>query len=405
MITVEEMFSLLEATLAGAEREPERVPVSGAAGRILAVAPVAELDLPPFDKSAMDGFAVCAGDERQSYRLLETVAAGRAPRRALEPGTATKVMTGAPVPEGAGRVIMVEDTTESDSEVRVHRHVARSNICPQGEDIERGAVVLPAGTRLGAVEIANLVACGITEVEVARRVRLAIISTGDEVVAAPEDLAPGKILDTNGPLLAGLAAAHGLAVTSRDHLPDDLDATREGIRAAMAVADIVAVSGGISVGQFDYVGAALSALGLRVLFSEVAVKPGRPLTCAVNANENADQVVIALPGNPVAVYLMAHLCLLRVAALLSGAPAPLRELTLPMASDYTRKKGTREEYVPACITPAGTLRPLKMHGSAHLLAFSAADGLMKVPAGVTSIPAGEPASVLPVRFRGWPFSA
>ncbi len=394
MITIEEMFAQLEAALGGARLGSERLPTGEALGRMLAADQRSTVDLPPFDKSAMDGFAVRADDERDRYRLLETVPAGTAPSLALEPGTATKVMTGAPVPEGTGRVIMQEQTEERDGEVHVLQHAGRPNICPQGEDIQRGARVLPAGACLGALEIANLLACGIAEVEVVLRPRLAVFSTGDELVAAPADLAPGKIVDSNGPLLCGLAAQHGLEVVRRAHLPDDQAVTTEGIRAAMADADLVVLSGGVSVGQFDFVGTALEELGLRVWFSEVAVKPARPVTCAARDGK----LVLALPGNPVAVYLMFHLCVRRVVALLSGAPPELREVELPLAGDYSRRKATREQYVPVRVTAGGALEAVELHGSAHLLALMNADGLMRVPAGVATIPAGEVAAFLPLRL-------
>ena len=156
-----------------------------ARGRVLAADQTSRVDLPPFDKSAIDGYAILTGDERESYRLLGTVAAGQAGALTLSSGTTVKVMTGAPVPAGAARVVMQEQTEERDGVVSIVRRGGAVNICRMGEDVRRGDVILKAGARVEALEIANLVACGITELEVVRPVRLAIISTGNEIVGPP----------------------------------------------------------------------------------------------------------------------------------------------------------------------------------------------------------------------------
>lgn len=317
MITLHQAFEIVDETLADARVDGETIPVRSALGRVLYSEQVSRLDLPPFDKSAMDGYAVPADDIRDEYRLLETIAAGETGRAQLAPGCAVKVMTGAAVPEGTGRVIKVEDTESHNGLVHVRRHDSASNVCRKAEDIRRGQTVLAAGTTLGALEIANLIACGIIEVEVARRVRIAIISTGDELVDSPALLTSGKIMDCNGPLLAGLSKEFGLVVMSEACLPDDRGATVEGIRTALECADIVALSGGVSAGDFDHVGEALTDAGLNVHFSRVAVKPGLPMTYA----SKDERAVFGLPGNPVTAYLMFHLFVLRGGVADRGSPA------------------------------------------------------------------------------------
>jgi len=216
----------------------------------------------------------------QEYRLLGTVAAGQTPGEPLAAGCAVKVMTGAPVPSGAGLVIMREFTEESGSTVRVLRHGGAPNICRHGEDIRIGDLILPAGRVITPADAANLVSCGIVEAPVAAQVRIAIISTGDEVVDDPAEIVPGKIMNSNGPMLAALSAAWRLEVVRQLHVPDDLPATVAALRETFDAAEIVAVSGGVSVGDFDYVLAAMDEVGLAVRFDSVIIKPGRPTVFA-----------------------------------------------------------------------------------------------------------------------------
>ncbi|MDF1562570.1 MAG: molybdopterin molybdotransferase MoeA [Deltaproteobacteria bacterium] len=395
-VSLEEMIALLDGALGDHRLPTLTLPVRGALGRVLAAEQHARLDLPPFDKSAMDGYAILAGDEAGAHRVLGRVAAGDAAPQVLEPGTTVKVMTGAPVPAGAARVVMQEHAHEEDGAVvfTVPAPSSSTNICARGEDLRRGERVLAAGRRLGPLEVANLVASGVTEVEVARPLRLALFSTGDEVVRDPADLTPGKILDTNTPLLEALAPRFGLELVRSEHLPDDREATAAGIRAGLAEADLVTLSGGISTGDFDHVQGALSDLGLRLLFSGVKIKPGRPLSAAATADH---RLVIGLPGNPVAVFLTFQLCLLHVARRLSGEVDATPELVLPLGRPFRRKKAHRQEYVPARLDEARRPVPVEFHGSAHLAALMEADGFFVVPPGPGQLDEGAPVRFLPFR--------
>ncbi len=255
----------------------------------------------------MDGYAVLDGDVRDAYKVLETVMAGSTPTAPLQAGAAVKVMTGAPVPSGAGRVIPVEHVRRQDDAIEIIRPTNDRNICPQGEDVRPGDMILRAGSRLGPLEIANLISCGITEVDVFRPIRLAVLSTGDEIVDDPRDLGPGKIMNANGPMLALLGRRYSMEIVMEKSIPDRRDATVEAISSACECTDLVLLSGGVSVGDYDFVGAALADAGLCVHFSAVAVKPGRPLTFATRPGA----AVFGLPGNPVSVYVMFHLFVLR----------------------------------------------------------------------------------------------
>ena len=385
MIPLDEAFRILDETLAEVKAPGETIRVREALGRILLTDEVSRLDLPPFDKSAMDGYAIIDGDEPEEYHLLGTVAAGEVGRQRLVPGSTVKVMTGAPVPTGTGRVVMVEHAEEQGPMVRVHKRTGPSNICRQAEDVRRDDVVLRAGTILDALDIANLIACGITKVQVARPLRLAIISTGEEIVDSPKLLTPGKIMNVNGPLLTGLAKEHGLTVVGEQSVPDDRQLIAEAMRTALEQADIVVLSGGVSAGDFDFVIEALADIGLTLHFSRVAVKPGKPTTYA----SGQGKVVFGLPGNPVSVYLMFHLFVLRAVALLCGVELEGRKLSLPLGSAFRRRKAERTEYVPCRLTRDNTVEPAEYHGSAHLTALMQADGFFVVPMGVVAIAAGE----------------
>ncbi len=379
--------------------EAAMLPPGEAVGRILLAEQRSLLELPPFDKSAMDGYAICAGDQRREYRLLAAVAAGQMPAEPLVHGSAVKVMTGAPVPHGAAMVIKREHTEELGSTVRVLRHGDAPNICRRGEDVRAGDVIFPAGRVLTAADAANLVSCGIVEVPVAARVRLAIISTGDEIVDDPARIVPGKIVNSNGPMLAALAAQWGMDAVLRLHVPDDLAATVAALQESLAAADIVAISGGVSVGDFDYVLAAMDEAHLAVHFSSVAIKPGRPTVLATpRLGQGARaRAVFGLPGNPLSVFVMFHVFVLRAAARLRGSRWPLRQIRLPLGRPVSRRKADRLEFFPAAIGEDGRVSPVECHGSAHLLALRDADGLLQVPAGVRELALGDSVLFTPLR--------
>lgn len=397
MIPMDQAFSILDETLQGFRLATQTLPLTEALDRVISTDQKSRLDLPPFDKSAMDGYAILAGDQRDEYRLIETVPAGKLGTRELAQGTTVKVMTGAVVPAGAGQVIMLEHTQEQGGRVKILKRGGPTHICKQGEDVKTGDVILKAGTRLGAVEIANLISAGITEVEVFRRPRLSIISTGDEIVDDPGEIGPGKIMNSNGPMLAALAQQHSMEVLGRRTLRDDEETTRRNIREALEEADIVLLSGGVSVGEFDYVLGSLDEAGLQIRFSRLAVKPGKPTVFSWSGGKCA----FGLPGNPVSSFLMFHLFVLRAVARMTGSPPPVREIRLRLSKDFSRRRLERLEFVPARLTEDGWVEVVEFHGSAHLAAVLAADGFLQAPVGIPRLKAGEDVifSPLPRMFR------
>jgi len=397
MISLAEAWQRIDALTVG---QPillpvEPCPARQAAGRILAVDLCAALSLPPFDKSAVDGYALPDGPDEAAYRIRETVAAGQVSARPLSKGTAVKVMTGAPVPPGTGRVVKVEHTAQTEDLVRVLRSEGSVNICRCGEDVRQGEPLLPAGTRLGPLEIANLIACGVTAVPVRRTLRVAVLTTGDELVDGPESLSAGKIIDTNGPLLEQLLQRHGLHLAARAVIRDDLDSTVSGLRSALEQADVTIVCGGVSVGDFDFVPAAMDRLGLTLHFAGLAVKPGKPSLLASRGSGPTLALAFGLPGNPVVVFLMYHLLVLRAIARLRGQSSPYREVRLPLGQRFARRKADRLEFVPCRLEPDGTVTPLPTNGPAHLRALLGSDAFFMVPPEVTTL---EPPAAVPCLF-------
>ncbi|HEY0344217.1 MAG TPA: gephyrin-like molybdotransferase Glp [Solirubrobacteraceae bacterium] len=279
--------------------EAEEVPLEDALQRVLAEDAVAPDDLPPFSSSAMDGFAVLAADTREPparLRVIGEARAGALADAAVEPGTAIRVSTGAQMPAGADAVVRQEITESGDDEVVVLEAVGPGNdVRYAGEDIPAGATILQAGTLLGAAEIGGLAAVNIARPAVVRRPRVALVSTGDELVEPGRELRPGEIRDANRPALTAAARAAGAEVVANLRVGDDRAATVAALDEALRGADVVATIGGVSVGPHDHVRPALESLGARQVFCRVSLKPGGQV-CFYIATEGT--LVFALPGNP-----------------------------------------------------------------------------------------------------------
>lgn len=384
-ITFEESQEILrrEALSRRAARS-ETIPVREGAGRVLLLDVLSRIDLPPFNRSMMDGYAVREGDERESYRLIEVVPAGREGSLPLEPGTCVKVMTGAPVPHGTGRVVKKEDTEAADAIIRITGRDTRTFIAPRGSDCGEGDVVASAGERLGALDVANILSCGVDRMKVARRPRAAVIVTGGEIVEKMEDLESGKIFDSNGPMLEGLLADAGFPLLSLVRIPDDPDRLEKGLSEALDAADLVLLSGGVSAGDFDHVPQVMEACGLEIRFSRISLKPGKPLTLASGDRGMA----MGLPGNPVSVLVTFHLFALPALAALEGEAWKRLFTRVRMRTAFSRRRARRTEFVPARVARDGRLVQPDYHGSGHLMALRDADGFFRINRGVKKIAAG-----------------
>ncbi|MBW3651987.1 MAG: molybdopterin molybdotransferase MoeA [Actinobacteria bacterium] len=279
--------------------EGEQIALADALGRVLAQDAVAPTDLPPFHSSGMDGFAVIASDTADAPVALKIVGEARAGTLAQAPvehGTAIRVSTGAVMPEGADAVVRQELAEVDDGAVVVHEEVgAGTDVRYAGEDIRAGETILHAGTLLGSAEIGALAAVNIARPVVVRRPRIALVSTGDELVSPGPELEPGQIRDANAPALTAAAHAAGAEIVSSVRVGDDREATVATLATAMQGADIVATVGGVSVGPHDHVRPALEQLGAKQIFCRVSLKPGGQVCLYVGADGT---LAFALPGNP-----------------------------------------------------------------------------------------------------------
>jgi molybdopterin molybdotransferase len=376
----------------------EVVTLANAAGRVLAQDIVAPVDLPPFDNSAVDGYAVRAADldgERDSrLTVADRVAAGHMASRALKSGQAIRIFTGAPMPADADTVFMQEDCRVENDAVIVPPGLKRgANTRLAGEDIHAGDVALPAGRRLAVQHVALAAALGLTGLAVCRRVRVAVFSTGDEIVEPGAKLPLAALYDSNRYLLAGLIARLGGEVSDLGILKDDRPALARAIAAAAVDHDLVLTSGGVSTGEADHVRAALESVG-RLVFWRLAIKPGRPVAMGVIRGANFDDgtAFVGLPGNPVAVFITFVRVVRPLLLRLGGAlPEPLMALPARAAFSYKKRKG-RREYVRVKLrtAPDGAIEAEKyaQDGAGVLTSLTETDGLAELGEDVTKIEPG-----------------
>ena len=382
--------------------EIERVSLVDAIGRVIARDVVAPIDLPPFDNSAVDGYAVRHGDldgkGETRLAVAERVTAGRAAERPLAVRTAVRIFTGAPMPAGADTVFMQEDVRAADDAVTVPPGLKPgANRRLKGEDVRAGSVVLPAGRRLRAQDVALAAAVGLTALEVRRRVRVAVFSTGDEIVE-PGTPRPGPALfDANRYLLAGLFEGLGAASTDLGILPDDRERLARAIAGAAENHDLVVTSGGVSTGEADHVRSAVESVG-RLVFWRVAIKPGRPVAMGVipgasdGASGGASAAFVGLPGNPAAVYVTFARVVRPLLMRLAGVEAaPLVALPVRAAFGY-RKKAGRREYVRVKLVRAadGAVEAVKhaQEGAGIITSLTETDGLVELSEDVTTVEPG-----------------
>ncbi|WOB42219.1 molybdopterin molybdotransferase MoeA [Thermoleptolyngbya oregonensis NK1-22] len=387
------------------ESDLEWVPLSAAAGRILAQPVSSQLDFPHWDNSAMDGYAVRQADVATScpdaptaLTVVEEIPAGYQPQQTIQPGQAARILTGAMMPPGADAVVMQEETRrEGDRVYILSAPTPQQFVRRRGEFYRAGDRLLPAGVRLGAAEIAVLAAAQCVTIPVYRRLRVAILSTGDELVSPDQPLRPGQIVDSNQYALAALVAEAGAEPLMLGIVPDQPDALQTAIAQAVSTADVVLSSGGVSVGDYDYVDRLLEALGATIHIRAIAIKPGKPLTFATfkASQSHPPTAYFGLPGNPVSALVTFWRFVLPALRKQAGLSAGWGPAWIWGRSPHDLEAdGKRETYL------WGTLRVTEeghefsqspgSFSSGNLINLAQTNALAQVPVGQTRILAGTP---------------
>jgi molybdopterin molybdotransferase len=398
MMSVDEAVQLISARIE-AVREVETVPLAKADGRILARDIVAPLPLPPFTNSAVDGYAVRSRDlssHEAAFAVVGRVQAGGSAQEPAAPGRAVRIFTGAPMPDGADTVFMQEDV-RIDEEGKVILPAGLkpgANVRPAGEDIPLGFAALKAGQRLRPQDVALAAAFGLTDVEVRRRIRVAVFSTGNELVSPGNTRAPAQLFDSNRFMLMAMLARLGCDVSDLGIIRDERASLAEGLKKVAGVHDLILTTGGVSTGEEDHVKASVESVGKLVLW-RMAIKPGRPVAMGIIEGTP----FIGLPGNPVASFVtFVHVVRPTVLALSGALQQPLVPMPVRAGFSYKKKIG-RREYVRVNLrkAPDGALEAAKFprEGAGLLSSLVDTDGLVELREDVTRVEPGETVGFLP----------
>ena len=383
MITIEKAYDIVLQK--AYQLETEKVTFTDSLGRILAEDVKSDIEMPPFDKSAMDGYTCRREDLGNRLEIIEVIPAGKIPEKEIGKNQCAKIMTGAPIPKGADRVVQVELTEEIDDKfVNINEIPRKSNISYQGEDVKVGTKVLDKGIKIEAQHIAVFAAVGYTNVLVYNQPKVGIISTGDELVEPHNKPALSQIRNSNGyQLIAQVNACGAIAnyVGIAEDTPED---TFNKVSKALKENDIVLLTGGVSMGEFDFVPKVLEQAGVEILFDSVAVKPGKPTTFGMADNK----FCFGLPGNPVSSFVQFDLLVKPLIYNLMGQNYKALDIQMQVGVDIKRKGATRKSFFPVIIEN-GEIFPVDYHGSAHIHALSSAHGIISMEIGQEEIKKGE----------------
>lgn len=388
MITFEEAYNIVKEHVF--RTGTEEIRFEDALGRVLAMTVRSDVDMPPWNKSAVDGYACMKEDLGTALKVVETIAAGVMPEKEITHGTCSRIMTGAAVPQGADYVFMFEDAEETEGDtVRFTGKQGNANIAKAAEDVMAGEILLRPGLFIRPQEIAVMAMTGTTMVTVSKRPVVGIISTGDELVEPGERPSGAMIRNSNGwQLLAQLSRAgvtgryFGIAADSKEKITGMLT-------EALDSCDVVLISGGVSFGDFDFVPAVMKSKGLTIHFHQVAMQPGKPLTFSSGDRK----AVFGLPGNPVSTFVQFEVMVRPFLDMMMGVRTEEPAVQLPLADDFSRKRAERMAFIPVTLTAACEVLPVEYHGSAHISSLSGAWGIVTIPKGQSWIQKGELVSV------------
>jgi len=371
----------------------EQVDLFHALNRTLAEDVFSDISMPPFNKSAMDGYACRKSDVKNQLRVIEEIPAGSIPTNSIGENQCARIMTGAMVPEGADWVIMKEHIEEvGPNLVLCNRETVNANICYMGEDVRLGDRVLTKGDVISPSHIAILASVGCINPMVSKIPSVAIISSGDELVEPNEIPGISKIRNSNSYQLVAQAKQMGIDADYLGIVRDDEIAIRNVLSQALEKYDVIIVSGGVSVGDFDFVPKILKELKVNIRVHGMDVRPGKHLLFG----EKGNHFIFGMPGNPVSSFVQFEVLVKPFLNALIGKTDKGHFLYLPIATDYKRKKGDQLIFVPVILTKEGMVQPLEYHGSAHIHAYTLAQGIMEMPQNCLEFKIGEIVCVRPL---------
>ncbi|MBK3519279.1 molybdopterin molybdotransferase MoeA [Carboxylicivirga marina] len=370
----------------------ERVSLAKALNRVLAIDVCIDIDMPPFNKSAMDGYTCRKIDLGNELRVVETIFAGKEPEFVIGENQCAKIMTGAVVPEGADCVFMIEDSEQiDDKHIRCTNLNTKTNISLKGEDAKEGDVLLSKNTMLEARHMPVLAMAGQNVVEVYQKPKVSIIASGTELVEPDEYPKPYQIRNSNSTQL--LAQLHQLGIDGiyNGIIKDEGALLEEQICAALLENDVLILTGGVSVGEYDLIPDILQKLGCETIISKTAIQPGKPMVFASQGN----RYCFGLSGNPVSSFIQFELYVRPFLYALMNYQYKPMELNLPINADFKRRKDERLLFAPALINERSEVVPLEFHGSAHINGLSSAQVLFELPIGMKEVKKGD---LVHVRF-------
>jgi len=388
MISFEQAFELVSGT--GLRTGTEVIYFTESLNRILAGDVVSDMDLPPFNKSSVDGFACRKADLDNELEIIETIPAGKWPSVPVGSDQCSRIMTGAPVPDGANCVLMVEETQLMPSgKIRFTGSFKKENIARKGEDVRKGDTLLRAGKVIRPQDIAVMASAGHIKVLVSVMPKVAVISSGSELVEPDKKPGLSQIRNSNASQLMAQVARAGASGKYYGIAADFEDLTLSIVEKALSENDMVLITGGVSMGDFDFIPSVLERAGVKILFSRIAVRPGKPTTFGLHPKS----AVFGLPGNPVSSFVQFELLVRPLLFKMMGCNWKPLDIKLPMNEKFTRKFADSMAFIPVRITGDGFVSPVEYHGSAHISALPEADGIIAMAAGKQLLEKGEIVSV------------
>lgn len=388
MITLDDAFDIVMKSVF--ETGTEIIPFMESMGCILAEDVISDVDMPPFNRSAVDGYACNKNDLYAALEVIEVIPAGIQAKKPVGKNQCSKIMTGAATPVGSDFVFMIEDSEVLPSgKVRYIGTETKQNISKKGEDVRKGDIVLNKGKLIRPQEIAVLASVGHTIVKIRKPPDIGIISTGDELVEPSEVPGVSQIRNINACQLLSQVKRAGGHGRYYGITPDVESVTFDVIVKALKENDIVLLTGGVSMGDFDFIPLLLKKAGVKILFDQINVQPGKPTTFGIHQ----EALVFGLPGNPVSSFVQFEMLVRPLICKMMGYDWKPDTYILPMGIRYERKSISRLSLLPVIITTERKIRPVEYHGSAHITAMPYTDGIVAIPVGSKVIEKGELVSV------------